>query len=176
LVVCIGNLITALLLLHSLTSFAPAPRLVDIVRYTEEQIRRLEESIRIRHDSESVELVQRYQSRISLNLMGYVAGSRYNSEQQPVLQLEMIRRFRSASHWVAASLGNIESIKHTACTLFPLQTAYIDRGVFYQVFHYRGVFCYTKYSTTVERSAAIPMMMKCMNCVNGQTFLEKLQP
>ena len=58
--VCIGNLVAALLVLRSLTSsFAPtAPGRVEVVQYTEEQIRRVEESIRIRRDAEPVELVQ----------------------------------------------------------------------------------------------------------------------
>jgi hypothetical protein len=56
--VCIANLVAALLVLRSLTSFAPAPARVEAVRYTEEQIRRVEESIRIRREAEPVELVQ----------------------------------------------------------------------------------------------------------------------
>uniref|UniRef100_A0A453PNW1 Uncharacterized protein n=1 Tax=Aegilops tauschii subsp. strangulata TaxID=200361 RepID=A0A453PNW1_AEGTS len=56
--VCIANLVAALLVLRSLTSFAPAPKRVEVVQYTEEQIRRVEESIRIRREAEPVELVQ----------------------------------------------------------------------------------------------------------------------
>jgi hypothetical protein len=57
--VCIGNLVAALLVLRALTSpFAPAPERVEVARYTEEQIRRVEESIRIRRAAEPVELVQ----------------------------------------------------------------------------------------------------------------------
>ncbi|KAM0831850.1 hypothetical protein ACQ4PT_065266 [Festuca glaucescens] len=57
--VCIGNLVAALLVLRSLTSsFAPTPERVEVVQYTEEQIRRVEESIRIRREAEPVELVQ----------------------------------------------------------------------------------------------------------------------
>lgn len=59
--VCLGNLVAALLVLRALTSsFAPAPpgQRVEAARYTEEQIRRVEESIRIRREAEPVELVQ----------------------------------------------------------------------------------------------------------------------
>nr|CAB3502581.1 unnamed protein product [Digitaria exilis] len=63
--VCLGNLVAALLVLRSLTapaSFTPtAPNhseVVQTVHYTEEQIRRVEESIRIRREAEPVELVQ----------------------------------------------------------------------------------------------------------------------
>ncbi|CAL4885489.1 unnamed protein product [Urochloa decumbens] len=62
--VCLGNLVAALLVLRSLTapgSFAPtAPNRGGggVVQYTEEQIKRVEESIRIRREAEPVELVQ----------------------------------------------------------------------------------------------------------------------
>ncbi|XP_062221922.1 uncharacterized protein LOC133921167 [Phragmites australis] len=60
--VCLGNLVAALLVLRSLTapaSFSPAtPNRGEVVHYTEEQIRRVEESIRIRRGAEPVELVQ----------------------------------------------------------------------------------------------------------------------
>ncbi|GJM86930.1 hypothetical protein PR202_ga02833 [Eleusine coracana subsp. coracana] len=60
--VCLGNLVAALLVLRSLTSHAsfapPAPNLGEVVQYTEEQIRMVEESIRIRREAEPVELVQ----------------------------------------------------------------------------------------------------------------------
>lgn len=59
--VCIGNLVAVLLVLRSLTapaSFAPtAPNRGEVVQYTEEQIRWVEESIRIRREAEPVELV-----------------------------------------------------------------------------------------------------------------------
>ncbi|KAF8756788.1 hypothetical protein HU200_011045 [Digitaria exilis] len=64
--VCLGNLVAALLVLRSLTapaSFTPtAPNhseVVQTVHYTEEQIRRVEESIRIRREAEPVELVEK---------------------------------------------------------------------------------------------------------------------
>jgi hypothetical protein len=41
--ICIGNLVAALLMLLSLTSFAPTPRLVEVVQYMEEQVRRVED-------------------------------------------------------------------------------------------------------------------------------------
>ncbi|CAL4967135.1 unnamed protein product [Urochloa decumbens] len=62
--VCLGNLVAALLVLRSLTapaSFAPtAPNRGGggVVQYTEEQIKRVEQSIRIRREAEPVELVQ----------------------------------------------------------------------------------------------------------------------
>ncbi|CAO2047400.1 unnamed protein product, partial [Urochloa humidicola] len=60
--VCLGNLVFALLVLRSLiapSSFAPtAPNRGGVVQYTEEQIKRVEESIRIRREAEPVELVQ----------------------------------------------------------------------------------------------------------------------
>ncbi|KAG8072490.1 hypothetical protein GUJ93_ZPchr0006g44190 [Zizania palustris] len=58
--VCLGNIIAALLVLRALTSsFAPTtPKREEVVQYTEEQIRRVEESIRIRREAEPVELVQ----------------------------------------------------------------------------------------------------------------------
>jgi hypothetical protein len=57
--VCIYNLVAALLVLRSLIpSFAPAPERLEDVRYTEEQIRRVEESIRICREAEPVQLVQ----------------------------------------------------------------------------------------------------------------------
>ncbi|KAL6912088.1 hypothetical protein ACP4OV_000893 [Aristida adscensionis] len=60
--VCLGNLVAALLVLRSLiapASFAPtAPKRVEVEHYAEEQIRRVEESIRIRRAAEPVELVQ----------------------------------------------------------------------------------------------------------------------
>ncbi|CAM0148294.1 unnamed protein product [Urochloa decumbens] len=62
--VCLGNLVAALLVLRSLTapgSFAPtAPNRGGggVVQYTEEQIKSVKESIRIRREAEPVELVQ----------------------------------------------------------------------------------------------------------------------
>jgi fumarate reductase subunit C len=59
--VCLGNLVAVLLVVRSLYSapgyFASAPRRVA-VKYSEEQIRLVEESIRIRRAAVSVELVE----------------------------------------------------------------------------------------------------------------------
>ncbi|KAL6633500.1 hypothetical protein ACP70R_026171 [Stipagrostis hirtigluma subsp. patula] len=56
--VCLGNLVAALLVLRSLTAPAPATPNRLVVEYTEEQIRRVEESIRIRREAQPIELVQ----------------------------------------------------------------------------------------------------------------------
>ncbi|KAF8730307.1 hypothetical protein HU200_017291 [Digitaria exilis] len=65
--VCLGNLVAALLVLRSSPPPPLSPRLlptvnsevVQTVHYTEEQIRRVEESIRIRREAEPVELVEK---------------------------------------------------------------------------------------------------------------------
>jgi hypothetical protein len=70
--VCIGNIMAALLVLLSLTSFAPTPRLAEVVQYMEEQIRRVEDSPRLGARRARLGGACRISLRI---LMCYVAGS-----------------------------------------------------------------------------------------------------
>ncbi|CAM0943986.1 unnamed protein product [Alopecurus aequalis] len=131
--VCIGNLVAALLVLRSLTTspFAPAPGRVEVVPYTEEQIRRVEESIRIRREAEPLELVQavkklrkvfareekrrkelplELKQRVSYDIVGRLHDLGDNSSviQQRALEswrVETLKDARSASIQNSSNLG-----------------------------------------------------------------------